>query len=184
MALYGQLNSFSFCFTVTYDLCTLVFNVRMYSSPPRRLAVWMQECDKCTHKVLFSVVSSVCMGYAVLDTALTCDQCVDTLSLALVRKACGSDMGQFPFGSLVDRFCLSDERNRSGEVLTSGPKGFASHHALKKCVVRNCPSCLCSETTSLSWKTCVWVLLGLLFSVGCCKLPVMVCALCLACEGL
>lgn len=99
--------------------------------------IWMQECDKCIHKVLFSVVSSVCMGYEVLDTALTCDQCV--LSLALVQKACGASPLWGKHGSLEDRFCLSDERNRSGEVLTSGPKGFASHHALKKCVVRNCP---------------------------------------------
>lgn len=63
--------------------------------------------------------------------------------------------------SLEDRFCLSHERNRNVEVFTSGPKGFASDHALKKPVVRKCPSCLCSETTSPFWKTCVWVLLGL-----------------------
>lgn len=101
MVVCAQLNSFSFCFTVTCDLCTLVFNIRTCSSPPWRLAVWMQEFDDCTHKVLFSEVSFVYMGYEVLVTALTCDQCVNTLSLALVQKACGSDMGRFPFGENV-----------------------------------------------------------------------------------
>lgn len=33
-------------------------------------------------------------------------------------------------------------------MVLSGPKGFAPYHVLQKDVVRNCPSCLCSENGS------------------------------------
>lgn len=76
--------------------------------------------------------------------------------------------GSIPFSGkhepLEEGFCLSSEgsRGRGGVCLR------AWGVCLRPCaeaVLPSCPFHLCSEITSNLWKTCVWVLLGCLFSV-------------------
>lgn len=77
---------------------------------------------------------------------------------------------------LEEGFCLSGEGSRGGEVIISGPEEFASSYALKKAVVQNCPSYLCSETTSQSFleDLCLGALGLAVFCLGC-RSPVTMC---------